>query len=315
MSKQTHARKREKSSPDYPYQARQIVEASRDEAASKLPCGLYVVATPIGNLGDISLRALATLARADRIACEDTRVSGSLLARYGIKKPLLPYHDHNADEARPGIMQKLATGESVALISDAGMPLIADPGFKLVRECRETGYAVTVIPGASALLAALAGSGLPTDQFHFAGFLPPKPTARLKAIDVLKAIPATLLFFEAPQRLVATLADLAKGFGAFRQAAVARELTKLFEETKTSTLGELATYYRTNKVRGEIVIVVAPPEKNVATADVSDIDDLLRKNLDAYSLRDAVAAVSAITGAKKSEVYARALRLKGKSGA
>ena len=212
----------------------------------------------------------------------------------------------------------LAAGKSTRMRSKLPKPLHPLCGLPLtghvVRACREAGYPVTAIPGASAVLTALAASGLPTDQFHFAGFLPPKSAVRRKAIDALKVIPATLLFFEAPQRLAATLADLAKILGAARHAAVARELTKLFEETKSSTLGELAAFYRANKARGEIVIVIAPPEKNATATDMSDIDNLLRDTLRTQSLRDAVTAVSAITGAKKGEVYTRALRLKGKSG-
>ena len=279
-----------------------------------MPPGLYIVATPIGNLGDISLRALWTLSHADRIACEDTRLSGALLAHYGIKKPLLPYHDHNADKVRPQIMQQLKEGESIVLISDAGMPLIADPGFKLVRECRAQGINVTVIPGANAALTALAGSGLPTDHFYFAGFLPPKPAARKKAIEELSPIPSTLVIFEAPQRLADALDDLAQGLGASRSAAVARELTKMFEETKLATLGELTVYYREHPAKGEIVIVVAPPEKKAEKTDTALIDNLLRDTLRTQTLRDAVAAVSEATGARKTEVYARALGLKGKPG-
>jgi 16S rRNA (cytidine1402-2'-O)-methyltransferase len=314
MSAAKNARKKEKSSPDYPRLAEKFAEASRDDATSKLPTALYVVATPIGNLGDISLRALWTLMHVDRVACEDTRLSGALLARYGIKKPLLPYHDHNADKARPQILEKLSEGESIALISDAGMPLIADPGFKLVRSCREAGHGVTVIPGANAALTALAGSGLPTDHFYFAGFLPPKQAARRKAVDELAAIQSTLVIYEAPQRLGDTLSDLAKGLGATRPAAIARELTKMFEENISATLGELAEQYKEKTVKGEIVIIVGPQEKKASTVDTSEIDVRLRENLNVLSLRDAVAAVSEATGARKSEIYARALWLKGKMG-
>jgi 16S rRNA (cytidine1402-2'-O)-methyltransferase len=312
MSAAKSASKKEKSSPDYPRLAGKFAEASRDDDTSKLPQSLYVVATPIGNLGDISLRALWTLMHVDYIACEDTRLSGGLLSRYGIKKPLISYHDHNADKMRPQILQKLSAGESIALISDAGMPLIADPGFKLVRDCREAGHTVTVIPGANAALTALAGSGLATDHFYFAGFLPPKQSARKKAIEELAAIQSTLIFYEAPQRLGDCLADLAKLLGATRPAAVARELTKMFEETITSTLGELAEHYKEQKPKGEIVIIVGPPERKALTVDTSEIDVKLKETLHLLSLRDAVAAVSDATGARKSEVYARALWLKGK---
>jgi 16S rRNA (cytidine1402-2'-O)-methyltransferase len=309
---------------DYPRLGRMVVEASRDSAASKLPsasgsspaprgtdvkAGLHIVATPIGNLGDISLRALATLAAADFIACEDTRHAGAMLARFGVKKPLLSYHDHNAEKRRPEILGKIAAGAAVALISDAGMPLLADPGFKLARACRDRGFAVNVVPGANAALTALAGSGLPTDRFHFAGFLPAKPAARQKAIAALEAVPGTFLFYEAPQRLAESLADLGQILGAARPAAVARELTKLFEETRRAPLGELAKFYREHPAKGEIVIVVGPRDKETA----ADIDDALRRNLRALSLRDAVAATASATGAKKSDVYARALALSGKN--
>jgi len=272
-----------------------------------------VIATPIGNLGDISLRALWVLRQVDRIACEDTRHSGLLLNQYGIKKPLLSYHDHNADKARPALLAHIKAGESIALISDAGLPLLADPGFKLVRACIEAAYAVTVIPGANAALTALVGAGLPADQFYFAGFLPPKMAARQKAIETLESVPATLVFYEAPQRLAETLIDLAKILGAARRGAVARELTKLFEETRRGTLGELADYYRTQDIKGEIVILVGRSEKK-ATTTLAVLDEALRENLQTQTLRDAVTSVSAATGVKKSEVYARALWLRGKTG-
>jgi 16S rRNA (cytidine1402-2'-O)-methyltransferase len=272
-----------------------------------LPAGLYVVATPIGHLGDISLRALATLAAAETIACEDTRPSGAMLAKYGIKKPLIAYHDHNAAKQRPHILRRVAGGEAVALISDAGMPLIADPGYKLVRACHEAGLAVTVIPGASAAITALAGSGLPTDRFFFAGFLPPKSAARKKAIASLRDIPATLIFYEAPQRLASSLADLAAGLGKTREAVVARELTKLFEESRHGALEELAAFYEEREVKGEITLVVAPPEESADAA--VDLDALLKKHMKDMSLRDAVAAVAALTGIKKGAVYARALAM------
>ena len=245
MSAAKNAQRKEKSSPDYPSVGRLILQASRDDPPSKLPSGLYIVATPIGNLGDISLRALHVLAHADRVACEDTRVGGGLLAHYGIKKPLLPYHDQNADKVRPDLLRKLAAGENIALISDAGMPLIADPGFKLVRACREAGHAVTVIPGANAGLTALAGSGLPVDAFYFAGFLPAQSVARRKALQALMPRNQRHCYFmkrrkEWPLRLMIWRRFLA----AERPAAVARELTKLFEETKSGTLGELADFYK-----------------------------------------------------------------------
>ena len=317
MSK-SDERKR-KSSVDYPLLARKLIEASGDMKPSKLSNyseeasneatlspGLYIVATPIGHTGDISLRALLTLADVDMIACEDTRTSGSLLARYGIKKQLISYHDHNDDEKRPILLKDLLAGKTLALISDAGMPLISDPGYKLVRESRALGIKVTVIPGANAALTALAGSGLPTYQFLFAGFLPPKTAARQKAIARLKAVPATLVFYESPQRLSETLKDLSIVLGQKREASVARELTKLFEETRNNNLSELATYYEQHDVKGEIVILIGPPPEDEITFD---LDALLLDHLKTLSVRDAVDAVGEITGSKKSDIYARALYL------
>jgi 16S rRNA (cytidine1402-2'-O)-methyltransferase len=295
---------KKKTSPDYPLLARTALEASRDAGPCKLEAGLYVVATPIGNLGDISLRALHTLANAAIVACEDTRNSGSMLSRYGIEARLVSYHDHNADKRRPEILAQIEAGAAVALISDAGMPLIADPGFKLVRDCREKGLNVTVVPGANAALTALSGAGLPTDAFHFAGFLPPKSAARQKAIKDLAAIPGTLIFYEAPQRLAAALADLQKILGD-REAVVARELTKLFEESRRGALAELAKFYAANDVKGEVVILVGGASEK-ADAEI-DIDAMLKKALRTLSLRDAVAAVSEAIGIRKGDVYARAL--------
>jgi 16S rRNA (cytidine1402-2'-O)-methyltransferase len=303
--------KKEKiSSPDYPLLGRMIVEASGNDAACKLPPGLYVVATPIGHLGDITLRALATLAQADAIACEDTRNSGALLKAFGIAKPLFSYHDHNEDARRQEVLRRISTGQAITLISDAGMPLIADPGFKLVRDCRAAGYAVFVIPGANAAVTAMAGCGLPTDRFMFAGFLPPKSAARKKDILALKATDATLIFYEAPQWLAASLADMAEMLGADRPAAVARELTKFFEETRRGTLSELAAHYAANQARGEIVIVVGAGDQ--AAAQDGDVDALLAERLKMLTVRDAVAEVAEMTGGKKKDIYARALALQKK---
>jgi 16S rRNA (cytidine1402-2'-O)-methyltransferase len=274
--------------------------------------GLHIVATPIGNLGDITLRALVTLAGADLIACEDTRVTRKLATRYGIATPLTPYHDHNAASARPKLMQRLADGAAIALVSDAGTPLISDPGYKLVRAAQEAGHLVTALPGASATLAALAVAGLPTDQFLFAGFLPPKEGARRARIAELAGIAATLVLFETGPRIAATLADLAAGLGA-REAALCRELTKLHEQIRRGDLAILAQHYAVNEVRGEIVIVVAPP---VATEQpsVGDADALLRQALTRVSLKDAVGEVAIATGLPRREVYQRALALaKGRS--
>jgi 16S rRNA (cytidine1402-2'-O)-methyltransferase len=270
--------------------------------------GLHIVATPIGNLGDITLRALATLAGADLIACEDTRVTRKLLDRYAIGTPLTPYHDHNATAARPRLLQRLAEGAAIALVSDAGTPLVSDPGFKLVRAVQEAGYSVTSLPGASAPLAALAVAGLPTDQFFFAGFLPPKQTARRARIAELARIPATLVFFETGPRVAATLADLAAGLG-LREAALCRELTKLHEEVRRGDLETLArTYAAGGELRGEIVLVIAPPAaQEQPSAD--DAETLLRQALARVSLKDAVGEVALATGLSRRDLYQRALAL------
>ena len=274
--------------------------------------GLYLVATPIGNLGDISLRALETLAAADCIACEDTRVTRKLTERYGIGTHLMSYHEHNADEALPKIIARLAEGQAVALVSDAGTPLISDPGYRLVRAAVEAGHAVTALPGASAVLAALSLAGLPTDRFFFEGFLPPKQGARQKRIAELAGIPATLVLFESGPRLGASLADLAAGLGP-RAASVCRELTKLHEEIRRGDLSSLAhDYAEGGETRGEIVIVIAPPA-DVETAD-TDVDELLRNALARVSVKDAVGEVALATGRARRDVYQRALDLAKEGG-
>jgi 16S rRNA (cytidine1402-2'-O)-methyltransferase len=280
-------------------------------AAKPLAPGLYVVATPIGNLGDITLRALATLAAADVIACEDTRVSAVLLRHYGIAARLLAYHDHNAAEMRPKLLAMLAEGGSVALISDAGTPLVSDPGYRLVVAARAAGHKVVPVPGASALLAALVASGLPSDAFLFAGFLPPKTVARTKRLAELAAVPGTLVFFESPQRLAASLADMAVALGG-RDAVVARELTKAFETVRSGTLAELAEIYAGEPTpKGEIVVVVAPPQEKIATAE--DADRVLGTLLAEMSVSDAAAEAATVTGLPKRELYRRALALKDAS--
>jgi 16S rRNA (cytidine1402-2'-O)-methyltransferase len=275
--------------------------------AEKQAAGLYVVATPIGNLGDISLRALAVLAAADAIACEDTRVTARLLDRYGIATPLTPYHDHNAATARPKLLARLADGEALALVSDAGTPLISDPGYKLVREAVAAGHAVTTVPGASSVMAALTLAGLPTDRFFFEGFLPPTAGKREKRIAELAAIPATLVLFETGPRITASLADLAAGLGA-RETAICRELTKLHEEVRRGDLGILAASASELETRGEFVIVIAPPS-DAAPAEAGDVDALLRAALTRVSVKDAVGEVAAATGLKRRDVYQRALAL------
>ena len=275
--------------------------------APRLPAGLTIVATPIGNLWDITLRALEILASADIVACEDTRVTRKLLEHYGISTPLIAYHDHNAETVRPKILERLAAGGAVALVSDAGTPLISDPGYRLVREAVEGGHAVTAAPGASSALMALTVAGLPTDRFFFEGFLPAKEAARRGRIAELARIPATLVLFESGPRLAETLADLAAGLGA-REAAVARELTKLHEEVRRGELPSLATTYTAGaETRGEMVIVIAPPQAEQANPD--DIDALLARALTRTTVKEAVAEVASATGAPRRAVYSRALEL------
>ncbi len=280
--------------------------------APRLETGLYVVATPIGNLGDVTLRALAVLAGADGILAEDTRLSRTLLAHYGIATPLTPYHEHNAAEARPRALRRMSEGQAVALISDAGTPLISDPGYKLVAEAVAAGLTVTAAPGASAALAALCVAGLPTDRFFFEGFLPPKSAARRARINALAAMPATLVFYESAARLAESLADLAFELGP-RPAAVARELTKLHEEVRRGALDLLAAEYASvSAPKGEIVIVVGAGEQRAAVSPDA-LDQELRAALGGLSIKDAAAAIAARHGLPRREVYARALELAGGS--
>jgi 16S rRNA (cytidine1402-2'-O)-methyltransferase len=272
-----------------------------------LLAGLYIVATPIGNLRDITLRALETLAAADLVACEDTRVTRKLLDHYGIAAAMTPYHEHNAAAARPKLLARLAAGEAIALVSDAGTPLISDPGFRLVIGAREAGHSVFALPGASSVLAALTVSGLPTDRFFFEGFLPSKPGQRRARIAELAAIPATLVLFEAGSRIVASLTDLAEAFGD-RAAAVCRELTKLHEEVRTAPLSALAQEADVLETRGEFVIVIAPPSEPAASSD-DDVDDLLREALARLTVKDAVAEIALATGRHRRDVYQRALEI------
>jgi 16S rRNA (cytidine1402-2'-O)-methyltransferase len=279
----------------------------RDFAARPLAAGLYLVATPIGNLGDVTLRALETLAAADLIACEDTRITARLLERYGIRTALTPYHDHNAAAARPKILARIRAGGAVALVSDAGTPLVSDPGYRLVRAAQDEGLAVTAVPGSSAVLTALAVAGLPTDRFFFEGFLPPKDAARRARIAELARIPATLVLFETGPRIADALAALAAGLGG-RAAAVCRELTKLHEEVRRDTLAALAQHYAAGgETRGEFVLVIAPPEARAPSAE--EIDELLRQALRTQTVKDAVGAVAAATGEPRAEIYRRALAL------
>lgn len=270
------------------------------------------MATPIGNLRDITLRALDTLGQADLILAEDTRVTRRLLDAYGIKTPLDPYHEHNADRMRPKVLALLAEGRAIALVSDAGTPLVSDPGYKLVREAIGAGATVTPLPGASALLAALVAAGLPTDRFLFAGFLPARAGARRTALQGLRTVEASLVFYETGPRLADSLADMAHVLGD-RLAAVCRELTKLYEEARRASLGALAAHYaQAGPPRGEIVVVVAPPEP-AAAPDVADLDAMLKAALAEGGVKQAAEAVAAATGAQRRTLYARALHLAGKA--
>jgi 16S rRNA (cytidine1402-2'-O)-methyltransferase len=279
--------------------------------AEPLAPGLYLVATPIGNLADITLRALATLERADVVYCEDTRHSRTLLAHFAISRPTRAYHEHNAERERPRMLAELAEGKSVALISDAGTPLVSDPGYKLVREAIAAGRCVTSLPGASAALAALGGAGLPTDAFLFAGFLPSRAGQRRARLAELKAVPATLVFFEAPSRLADSLADIAAVLGA-REAAVARELTKLHEEVRRGPPAELARWAEEVGPKGEMVILVGPPAAEEIANDA--IIARLEARLADMSLRDAARSVAEELGVPKSRAYDLGLALKRGGG-
>jgi 16S rRNA (cytidine1402-2'-O)-methyltransferase len=284
-------------------------EVLSDLVERPLAPGLYLVATPIGNLGDISLRALSVLARADLIAAEDTRHSRKLLTHFGIAGELTPYHEHNAAKERPRLISRIKAGQTVALISDAGTPLISDPGYKLVREALDQGLMVTSIPGASATLAALTMSGLPTDTFLFAGFLPPKSGPRKTRLEQLKDVPATLVLFETAPRLGKSLTDMAAVLGP-REATTAKELTKLHETLARGTLAELAAVFETqDELKGEFVIVVAPPSPKAAEIGDADILAELKLALKRGSFRDAVREVAEARGVKRARVYELGLSL------
>lgn len=268
--------------------------------------GLYIVATPIGNLGDITPRAAGVLRAVSAVACEDTRVTAKLLNHLGIKQRMIRYDDHASEEARDHLLD-LAAKAPLALVSDAGTPLISDPGYRLVREARELGIAVTSLPGANAAITALTLSGLPSDRFLFAGFLPSKAKAREDTLRDLAAIPATLVFYETGPRLVASLQALEKAMPD-REVAVARELTKLFEEVRRGTLAELAAAYRDMPPpKGEIAIVVGPPAEEESSG--ADVDALLARALSVMSVRDAATSVAEASGRPKKEIYRRALQL------
>ncbi|MGE0288597.1 MAG: 16S rRNA (cytidine(1402)-2'-O)-methyltransferase [Bradyrhizobium sp.] len=269
---------------------------------------LYLVATPIGNLADITLRALETLAGADFIACEDTRITHRLTERYAISAQLMPYHEHNAAAARPKILEKLAQGASVALVSDAGTPLISDPGFKLVREACAAGHQVIAIPGPSSVLTALSVAALPTDRFFFEGFLPSRQTARRTRLAELARIDATLVLFESGNRVQDTLADLAEIMGT-RHAAICRELTKLHEEITRAPVAELAKKTAELETRGEFVLVIGPPPADAGVMSENELDEMLRSSLERDSVKDAVAHAVELSGRPRREIYARALEL------
>lgn len=273
----------------------------------KLAPGLYIVATPIGNLGDLSPRAASILARADVLAVEDSRVTAKLLRYIGARTRMTPYHDHNAEAARPALLARMTSG-AVALVSDAGTPLISDPGYKLVRDARAAGIAVHTVPGPAALIAALTLSGLPTDRFLFLGFLPAKASARADAIAEVGAVRATLALYESGPRLAATLEALHLGLGD-REAAVVREISKRFEEVVTGSLAELAARYGEGPPRGEIVIVVGPPGEAAAPRP-EDVDALLAEALLRLPAGKAASEVAAATGANRRDLYARALTMK-----
>jgi 16S rRNA (cytidine1402-2'-O)-methyltransferase len=291
--------------------ARRAAEVIEAQLAQALPAGLYLVATPIGNLADMTLRALATLARSDVIYCEDTRHSRTLLAHYSIARPLRPYHEHNAERERPRILAELAGGKSVALISDAGTPLVSDPGYKLVRDCLNENHRVTSLPGPSALLAAVGSTGLATDTFLFAGFLPAKQGARRARLAELQSVPATLVFFEAPSRLAESLADMADVLGE-REAAVARELTKLHEEIRRGTPASLGQWAAEAPPKGEMVILVGAPVVLAVTDDV--IAAKIQPLLDHMSLSEAAKAVAEMLGVAKGRAYDVGLELKKTAG-
>lgn len=272
---------------------------------------LYIVATPIGNLGDMTLRGIEIIAGVDILACEDTRVTRVLLDRFGIARRPFAYHEHNANEAGPKLIAALLDGKSVALVSDAGTPLVSDPGYRLVGEARAAGIRVVPVPGASAVLAALTASGLPTDSFMFCGFLAPKQGQRRTRLESLKNIDTTLVFFESPNRASATLADMVHVFGGDREGALCRELTKAYETVVTSTLGELAEQFDgEDRIRGEVVLLVGPPKQQDMITSPDDIDQLLLSLAVEMSPAKAAGEAARMTGGQKGVLYQRLMKLK-----
>ncbi len=280
-----------------------------NEGASALAPGLYLVATPIGNLRDITLRALDVLKAADLIACEDTRVTGRLLSHYGIATAKTPYHDFSDDSTRRRLLDVLDSGRTVALVSDAGSPLIADPGYKLVRDAAQAGHSVYPVPGPSALLAGLTASGLPTDRVMFLGFPPSKKQARRAFFDAVAALPATLVFYESPKRIEETIADMATSLGPNRPASLAREITKLHEEHRRGTLSALLADLPDMAKKGELVVIVGPPSDEKAVTEPDEIDRLLRAAMREGGVKQAAATVARTTGMAKRDLYARAVVL------
>lgn len=276
----------------------------------QLEAGLYVVATPIGNLRDITIRALETLCAADVIACEDSRISSRLLRHYGIATQMTAYHEHNAEHAAGKLLDRLAAGQSVALISDAGTPLISDPGYRLVSAAREAGIAVVPVPGPSAAIAALSAGGMATDRFLFAGFLPPKQAARRKALAGLADVDATIIVYESPKRLAGLLGDITGQMGAERQLRICRELTKLHEEIDGGTAGELASRWADRNVKGEVVVLIAGHQPRV---DADAAQAILRECLETMSVSRAAGEAARLTGLPKRELYALALQIAGKA--
>lgn len=270
---------------------------------------LYIVATPIGNLRDITLRAIDTLREAEVIFCEDTRHTAKLLSAHGIKTRCMAYHEHNGEQARPLIIEKLSQGQRIALVSDAGTPLISDPGYKLVKEVREAGFKVVPIPGVSAAITAICAAGLPTDQFHFCGFLPNKSSARKEKLAALQHTQGTLIFYESPRRVADFFADAKEVFDAAREATVARELTKTYEEFRSGTLEELHRYYAAlEELKGEVVILLAPADAD-SGSHTQDVPALLQQALQQYSVKEAAEIVAKATGTPKRDIYQLALSL------
>lgn len=280
-----------------------------------MSASLYIISTPIGNLADISQRAKETLENVDLIACEDTRMTGKLLSLLGLtKKPLIAYHDHNADKMRPELIARMEKGEKIALVTDAGTPLVSDPGYKLVRDCHTENIVLTAIPGACSVINALVLAGLPTDKFHFLGFLPNKKTARQKELNESLSYPGSLIFFDSPKRLAASLNDMADIFGPDRQVAVLREMTKMYEEIRQDRLENLCHHYAEQETpKGEIVLVVAPDNTKNAPLTEAEIDKKLQYLLTDLSTKEAAKRLAEETGLAKRDLYQKALALKDKA--